>query len=134
MSDRYLSVDLPFLIFVNLPDDKGRIRWLITSRAFGNLGNILIDFSQVACDSARKGGCPPYYNMPGPARELFYHFGIASQYKDVPRHPFTFLDGDATYPKEFGPLWVVLGGFKVVISLIPARKTSSSSVSLIGHR
>jgi len=55
--------------------------------------------------------------MPGPARQLFYHFGIASQYEDVPRDLFTFLDGDAIYRKEFGPLGVALEGFKVMMVL-----------------
>ena len=53
----------------------------------------------------------------GTADSLYCRFEIASQPEDVPRHPFTFVDGDATYPKEFGPLGVALGGFKVVMGL-----------------
>jgi len=46
---------------------------------------------------------------------------MGSQTEDVPRDPFTFLNGDPTYPKEFGALGVALEGFKAVKMVIPVQ-------------
>jgi hypothetical protein len=54
----------------------------------------------------------------GTVRQPLFHIETASQPEDAPRHLFTFLDGDPTYPIEFGPLWVALEGFKVLMVLI----------------